>query len=186
MITRQQANSFGHLLSKIPSHLFQTLQKQLHLFASILLQGSVDLWLLRWDTPFPKPFIKLVSTPKLHPFFKFKIPKLLPSKLLKASSNELLKLLNHQRSVKRHTQRRLGQLITHPPKTTISARKSAYAALPANIRSSSISPALRGEAPNQISQAAKDNHPKLTQFFPTKKTYSSSSSSTSSSSFSSS
>ena len=75
------------------------------------------MWLLRWETPFPPEFLKVVSSSVLlSPFFKFKITRNLRIRSPRATATQVLCKLNAQIKAKRTTQRRLGQAITSAPK----------------------------------------------------------------------
>jgi len=151
MLTRLQASSFLPHIPRVSSQLLSTITKHLHSFFSILLQGSVDMWLLRWDTPYTSDFTRLIESPYLHNLFKYKLPKLrIPKRFVpKSDPSSLLRLANSQAKAKRSTQRRLGKLITTQPKLTITDISTSYKAQPTYLQDRTVTPALRGQSKSQ-------------------------------------
>ena len=106
MLTRQQTDSFADLIPRVPPSVVSKFITQLHFFGGILLQGSVDLWLLRWDTPFPLLFTKSLTTPILLTFFKYKLPtprRIRTRRIPTSSPSALLTFHNFNVKQKRHT-----------------------------------------------------------------------------------
>jgi hypothetical protein len=164
MVTRVQTQPLLKLLPELNTRALASLTKHLGNFCSILLKGAIDMWLVRWDTPFPPDFLTIVSdSVLLRPFFKFKIPKTVRFRFPRATATQVLHKLNDQTKQKRTTQRRLGQAITTPPKNSVAAIKKAYKNLPLHQRDHTISKSLQGIAKNQESQDRSD--PKITSFF---------------------
>jgi len=156
MITHSQIQSFAPYIPPLNVSTRSSMISQLDMFAGILLQGCMDLWVLRWDTPFPIPFVQRVeSSLALIPFFKYKLPKksrILRTHLLKPSDDQLIRLYNAQNKVKRNTQKRLGQAITHLPKESIPDIRTGFQSMPSFLRLKTISLSLQGVAKNQCAQ----------------------------------
>jgi hypothetical protein len=171
MLTCSQILSFSSYLPSLNDVTRASLQTNLDMFAGILLQGSMDLWLLRWDTPFPSAFVRLVEgSPILSPFFKYKLPRrptrITRLKVPKPPDDHLIRFFNLQAKVKRNTQTRLGQEITTQPKEKVSDIRVSFQQIPPHLRLKPFSKSLQGVAKNQLAQDPLD--PKITSFFPTK------------------
>jgi hypothetical protein len=161
MITRLQTQSFSALIPRVPPSVVSKFLIQLQFFGGLLLQGSVDLWLLRWDTPFPPIFTRALTTPILLNSFKYKLPKPRRKRThpLRPTSSDVLASHNFSVKQKRNTQTRLGQEVHHPPMNTVQDIRINYSSLPTFFQQPDINPQLRGMVRNQISQVPPSQPP---------------------------